>query len=266
MSDRATESADKDWDPGTYERFRDLRLRPARDLLVQVPELPEGAVVDLGCGAGAAGPALRARFPREQLIGLDASAAMLARAEACGVYDALLHADIRMWRPQMPLALIFSNAALHWLGAHERLLPRLADDLVPGGVLAIQIPGNFHAPSHALLREVAARRFPGLFPAESHVAPVRPARDYVSMLAPLGHVEGWETEYVQRLDPTPEGHPVRAFTESTAMRPFLARLTQDEAEAFVEDYDAALAAAYPPEVDGSVLFPFRRIFFVLRRT
>lgn len=266
MSDRATESAAKDWDPGTYERFRDLRLRPALDLLARVPGLPEGAVVDLGCGAGAAGPALRARFPRAQIIGLDASAAMLARAEATGAYDALVRGDIGTWRPQTPVALVFSNAALHWLGDHERLLPRLADDLVPGGVLAVQMPGNFHAPSHALLREVAARRFPDRFPAEGHVAPVCPARDYVSMLAPLGHVEGWETEYVQRLDPTPEGHPVRAFTESTAMRPFLARLTQDEAASFVEDYDAALAAAYPPEVDGSVLFPFRRIFFVFRRT
>ena len=47
-----------DWDPEAYARFRDLRLRPALDLLARVPQLPAGDVVDLGCGAGAAGPAL----------------------------------------------------------------------------------------------------------------------------------------------------------------------------------------------------------------
>jgi len=265
MSNRASDSAGKDWNPGTYERFRDLRLRPALDLLAQVPDLPRGAIVDLGCGAGAAGPALRARFPQARLVGLDASEAMLAVADKSGVYDALIGRDIDEWQPEVPVALIFSNAALHWLGEHDRLLPRLAGCLTEGGVLAVQMPGNFQAPSHALMREIAARRFPHRFPGKRYFAPVRPARDYVAMLAPLASVDGWETEYVQRLDPVAEGHPVRAFTESTAMRPFLTPLTKGEAAAFVADYDAALAAAYPSEADGSVLFPFRRIFFVLRR-
>ena len=47
-----------DWNPGTYHRFRGLRLRPALDLLRSLPPLPEGGVVDLGCGAGDAGPAI----------------------------------------------------------------------------------------------------------------------------------------------------------------------------------------------------------------
>jgi trans-aconitate 2-methyltransferase len=51
-----------DWSPGAYDAFRDFRLRPALDLLTRVPpDLPEGDVVDLGCGSGAVGPALRAR-------------------------------------------------------------------------------------------------------------------------------------------------------------------------------------------------------------
>jgi trans-aconitate 2-methyltransferase len=261
MTDRASD----DWDPGTYERFRDLRLRPALDLLAQVPALPAGDFVDLGCGAGAAGPALRARFPQARLLGLDASDAMSDHARATGVYDALIREDIDGWRPAAPLALIFANASLHWLDDHARLMPRLAERLVTGGVLAVQMPGNFDAPSHAPLREIAARRFPDRFGGGAFVAPVCAALDYVAMLTPFGRVDGWETVYVQHLAPVAEGHPVRAFTESTAMRPYLARLSADEAAAFVGDYDAALSAAYPPAADGSVLFPFRRVFFVLTR-
>jgi trans-aconitate 2-methyltransferase len=48
------------------------------------------------------------------------------------------------------------------------------------------------------------------------------------------------------------------------MRPFLDVLDPAQGAALIAAYDAALRAAYPPEVDGSVLFPFRRLFFTLR--
>ncbi|MGY9049331.1 MAG: methyltransferase domain-containing protein, partial [Rhodobacterales bacterium] len=70
-----TVTADQDWNPGAYHRFRGLRLRPALDLLRSVGPLPEGDVVDLGCGGGAVGPALGQL--RRRLIGVDKSPAML---------------------------------------------------------------------------------------------------------------------------------------------------------------------------------------------
>jgi trans-aconitate 2-methyltransferase len=56
---------------------------------------------------------------------------------------------------------------------------------------------------------------------------------------------------------------VRHFTQSTAVRPVAERLDSDELAAFLAAYDAALAKAYPAELDGTVLMPFRRLFFVL---
>ncbi|WP_209426470.1 methyltransferase [Pararhodobacter sp. SW119] len=260
MSDRA----EHDWNPGTYERFRGFRLRPAMDLLAQVRDLPTGDIVDLGCGTGAAGPVLKERFPGVHRIGLDSSPAMLDRAAATGAYAEMIHTDIVDWKPATPPALIFSNAVLHWLDDHRQLLPGLAEMLTTGGVLAVQMPRNFDAPSHSLLRECAAQLFPDRFKVDPCTPPVRPARDYVTLLAPFGQVDGWETEYAHRLEPVAQGHPVRVFTESTAMRPVLARLSPAEAVTLMRDYDAALAKAYPAAADGSVLFPFRRVFFVLR--
>ncbi len=261
-----SESASRDWNPGAYDRFRGLRLRPALDLLGQVTDIPGGDVVDLGCGTGAAGPVLRARFPDRRLIGLDASPAMLEGARGSGAYDRLVEGDIAGWKPESSPALIFSNAALHWLGDHSRLLPALADHLAPGGVLAVQMPGNFLAPSHALLRATAARIIPERLAQEPYLPPVLSPDAYIRLLTHLGRVEGWETTYIHRLD-TPEGggHPVRAFTQSTAMRPWLAGLSMDKAQAFVADYEAGLEQAYPRQEGGSVLFPFRRVFFVLQR-
>lgn len=253
-----------DWNPAAYGRFHDLRLRPALDLLAQVGDLPEGKVVDLGCGAGAVGPALSRRFLGRKIVGVDASPAMLAEAAATGAYKRCDLADIRDWQPAKPAALIFSNAALQWLPDHPALLARLAGFLLPGGVLAVQAPRQWGAPSHRFLREFAAEMFPDRFDFTGWQPPVAEPADYARLLAPLGCATVWQTDYIQRLDPTPDAHPVRRFTESTALRPFAAQLTPTELAAFLARYDAALDAAYPAEPDGSVLFPFRRVFFTLK--
>ncbi len=252
--------AGQDWNPGAYARFRGLRLRPALDLLAQVGPLPAGDVVDLVCGDGAVGPALRQAFADRRLIGVDDSPAMLAQARG---YEALHEADIATWHPETPPALIFSNAALQWLPGHARLMPRLAGLLAPGGVLAVQMPGQGAAPSHMLLHQVAARLFPDRFSPDPPPAPVAPLGEYWAMLAPLGAVSVWETTYLQALPADAAAHPVRRFTESTAMRPIVARLNADEVAPYLAAYDAALAGAYPPLADGRALMPFRRLFFTL---
>ena len=252
-----------DWSPETYARFRGLRLRPALDLLAQVGDLPDGPVVDLGCGAGAVGPALSARWAGRALIGVDLSPAMLEPAAALNCYTALTRADLADWQPYVPPALIFSNAALHWLSDHGTLLARLARSLAPGGVLAVQMPRQYFAPSHRFLRDIAAAMFPDRFDFTGWEAPVAPALAYHEMLAPFGTVSVWETSYIQTLDAVADGHPVRHFTESTAMRPFAEKVTAEEWRGFVRAYEEALTSAYPLRPDGSVLFPFHRIFCVL---
>jgi trans-aconitate 2-methyltransferase len=227
---------------------------------MQVGALPKGTIMDLGCGDGAAAAALKQRYPKHRLIGLDASPAMLAKARG---YDALIEADAAKWQPTEPLSLIYSNAALHWLDDHAGLMPRLAGFLAPGGVLAVQMPRQYFAPSHRFLRDIAVSLFPDRFDVMLD-PPVQTAVAYWEMLSPLGQVEAWETDYVQQLDPTPDMHPVRAFTQATAMRPFVEKLTPAEVETYVSAYDKALASAYPVQTDGTALMPFRRVFFVLK--
>jgi trans-aconitate 2-methyltransferase len=255
-----------DWSPEAYGRFRGFRLRPALDLLAHLPPgLPDGDVVDLGCGAGAVGEALSKRFPHRRRIGIDQSEAMLAEARAGGRYDDLQAADIATWEPSRPPALIFSNAALNWVPGHVRLLPRLAGTLVPGGALAVQVPDQQAAPSHFLLRDISADLFPRLFDWRDWAPEVLAPERIAALLWPLGSLDLWQTTYYQRLPPCREGHPVRQFTASTAARPVLNRLDAAQTVRFLAAYDAELAVYYPPDPDGSVLFPFQRLFFVLER-
>lgn len=233
------------------------------DLLAQIDAVPKGDVVDLGCGNGAVGAALAHRFAGRNLIGVDASSAMLGKAAETGAYGSLIEADASLWTPESRPALIFSNAMCHWLPDHDTLFTRLAGTLAKGGVLAVQMPRQFMASSHQALRDVAQALFADRFDFRDWRAPVAPPQTYAQMLAPLGGASVWETDYIQRLAPIGTGHPVRHFTQSTALRPFAEKLNKAELECFIIAYEEALRGHYPPEKDGTVLFPFKRVFFTL---
>ena len=251
-----------DWNPQSYARFSALRLRPAVDLLMKVPPLKGDRITDLGCGNGAVGPVLRTRYPEAHLTGLDSSPAMLEQAWKTGSYDALTEGDIAAWRPEAAPDLIFSNAALHWLPDHPALLPALVAKLAPGGTLAVQVPHQNHAPSHRLWIDLVTQHFPGRYDPAATPG-ILDARSTWNLLDPLGQLSLWESEYMQRLDPSEEAHPVRLFTSSTFARPVLDLLDGDEQGLITRLYDEAMEQAYPRRADGSVLFPFRRLFYIL---
>ncbi|MEO0751804.1 MAG: methyltransferase domain-containing protein [Pseudomonadota bacterium] len=221
-----------------------------------------GDIYDLGCGNGAMGDALRARAGGRGVVGVDASPAMLEKARHTHAYTTLQQVDIRDWHPSRPPGLIISNAALHWVGDHETLMPRLTDMLGQGSTLAVQMPHQNKAPSHRVWRTLADEMFPGRVELAGTPGVMSPVK-YEELLAPRGRFRMWETEYYQRLVAEAGSHPVRRFTESTYARPILQALDTDEKAELIRRYEEVMSAAYPVRADGSVLFPFRRVFFTL---
>jgi trans-aconitate 2-methyltransferase len=186
---------------------------------------------------------------------------MLEKARAEEPEITWRQAELASWAPEAPVDVIFSNAALHWLDGHEGLFSRLAGALAPGGVLAVQMPRNFGAPSHTLMAEVARdgpwRRTlePLLRP-----APVSEPAFYYDVLVRSGaRPEIWETEYIQALE-GPD--PIKEWTKGTWLKPLLDALAEPQRCAFEAAYAERVAEAYPRRDDGVTLFPFRRLFIV----
>jgi trans-aconitate 2-methyltransferase len=253
------------WDSEQYLRFAEERTRPCRDLSARVILGGARSIVDLGCGPGNSASVLRERWPRAELTGVDSAPDMLARARRDLPDLRWEEGDIGSWQPGRTYDLVFSNAALHWVPDHAALLPRLLTSVAEGGALAFQMPANLDAPAHRLMRELAATpRFRGAFTAPVREWHTEEIADYYDILSPhVSRLDLWVTEY-QHVLAGPAA--ITEWYKGTGLRPFLDALPGEaEQGAFLSEYTALVAAAFPAQRDGRVIFPFRRIFAVAYR-
>lgn len=145
---------------------------------------------------------------------------------------------------------------------HAQLLPRLLDQVAPGGALAFQVPANYHHGAHAIIRELAASAaWRDHFPNGAREWQAQTAAFYYDVLAPVAaRLDLWETSYVHVLD-GPEG--ITEWYRGTGLRPWLELLpAKTDQDRFLDDVTACFAAAYPRRKDGRVLFPFLRLFAI----
>jgi trans-aconitate 2-methyltransferase len=250
------------WDPTLYLTYEDHPARPFHDLVNRIGATNPRRVVDLGCGPGHLTALLAARWPHAHIDALDSSADMVAAALSRGI--AARQADVVDWVPQPDADVVVTNAVLQWVPSHQRLLTRWMAALPAGAWLAVQVPGNFSAPSHTLAREVVASRprWRDRVTLRDDQAVSDPAV-YAQLLTAAGaQVDAWETTYQQRL--TGED-PVLTWMSGTALRPVADGLDADEYAEFRAVLADRLREAYPPAPDGATWFPFRRIFAVAHK-
>lgn len=256
------------WDPGKYVQFGDYRDRPFFDLTGRIHADRPGQVVDLGCGPGNLTATLAERWPGADVVGVDSSAEMLAKAAKLAGGGGNLRfeqADIAGWKPSAATDVVVSNAALQWVPGHQEMMRAWLEALRPGAWFALQVPGNFNAPSHALMRELAGsgRWAPQLDGILRGGESVNEPADYLQILLDAGYsADAWETTYQQVL---PGKDAVLEWVRGTALRPVLAALPAGDAAEFEAEYAAALRQAYPQTGHGT-LYPFRRIFAVGRKS
>ena len=253
------------WDPQQYQRFTDERSRPFFDLVGRLPDDNVHCVADLGCGPGNLTQTLLTRWPAAVIWGVDNSPEMLATAAKLPTDSRLqfVLSDIATWQPEKPLDRIVSNAALQWVPDHTALLLRLVSWLAPRGVLAVQMPNNFADSNHTLLTEMVTQepwRSALGGPAERYF--IQAPAWYAQTLHELGlQVDLWETIYYHIL---PGQDAVLEWMKGTALRPILTKLTATQKQDFLTVYGEKLRTVYPSHPHG-ILFPFRRLFFVVRK-
>jgi trans-aconitate 2-methyltransferase len=253
-----------EWDAGHYLRFADARTLPATDLLSRIGLSAPRRIADLGCGPGNSTAPLKTRWPDAQVTGIDSSAELLAAARRDHPGITFVESDIASWAAAEAVDVIFANASLQWVGGHEALMPRLFEQLAPGGVFAVQMPRNHDFATHRLMRQVAAEgQWRMRLEGAREPSPVKSPEFYYDLLAPVAATFTiWETNYIQVM--TDVG-AIISWLRGTGLGPFLSRLSETEQPTFLDRYKELLAGAFPPQADGKILLPYPRLFFIATR-
>jgi trans-aconitate 2-methyltransferase len=132
------------WDARTYDRSSAPQQAWASEVLARLDGIaPDVTALDVGCGTGLVTEALLVLVPRGRVLAIDASADMVALARRrLGDRAEVWCQDVLDLELDEPVDAIVSTAALHWVTDHDRLWPRLARALRPGGVLEVQCGGE----------------------------------------------------------------------------------------------------------------------------
>src|SRR5437764_451344 len=110
-------------------------------LRAMLPDLHGLKVLDLGCGFG-----WFCHWAREQgaaqVLGIDVSEKMLARARATTQDAAITYSRADMEQLELPpgsFGLVYSSLALHYIANLDRLMAEVYRSLVPGGSLVVSV-------------------------------------------------------------------------------------------------------------------------------
>ncbi len=248
------------WNPSQYERFRNERSQPFFDLMAMVEPRPAMRVVDLGCGTGELTEVLHKHLHASETLGIDSSAAMLAKSEAlAGDGLRFEQQDISDFAADHHYHLVFSNAALHWTANHEEVLRRLTVALVEGGQLAVQVPANNDHPAHTVAAELASESpFHEAMNGYRREWPVLKPEEYAALLYRLGYRE-------QEVRLQVYGHVLRSpedvieWVKGTLLTDYEKRMPADLYAEFLKQYRERLLAAL--EDTRPYFYPFKRILF-----
>jgi trans-aconitate 2-methyltransferase len=230
------------WDADLYLQFGDERTQPVIDLVSRLTVSNPKRIIDLGCGPG------------------NSTAEMISAASRNAPDQEWILADASVWQAALPYDIVFSNAALQWIGNHDQLVRHLLDQVAPGGALAFQIPNHMNSPLHRLTLEIAeASEWSHRMTAAKQALTVEsPSFYYDALVKTASKLDIWETEYCHVMEDT---KAIVQWISSTGLRPFLACLdTKDQQQRFIALLTERLDEAYPRQENGKVLFPFRRRF------
>jgi trans-aconitate methyltransferase len=190
--------AEPGWDSTFYDQLFGIITQFGAGVVELLAPLAGERIVDLGCGTG--GLTAQIAAAGAEVVGIDASEAMISRARE--LYPQLRFEVARGedFTVEAPVDAVFSNAALHWMSPPEDVAASVLRALEPGGRFVAEMGGRGNiativgAIDQALAEEGIPRhrvRNPWYFPS-------------VAQYASLLEQAGFEVRFMQLFDrPTP---------------------------------------------------------------
>ena len=136
------------WSGSDYAAQSSAQQSWAEQLLQKLALVGDEFVLDLGCGDGKISASIAASLHRGKVLAIDASKDMIAFAQQkyAGISNLVFkHENAMTFSCEEKVDVVFSNAVLHWLNDHRRVLQNCHQSLRQGGKVLLQMGGKGNA-------------------------------------------------------------------------------------------------------------------------
>jgi trans-aconitate 2-methyltransferase len=218
------------------------------------------SILDLGCGDGLLTKELAGLVQNGRVVGIDASENMIKKAgELKGANLSFALMDIDDLEFQNEFDIIFSNATLHWIMDHEKLLSNCYRALRHGGIIRFNFAGNGNCSNfNAVVREaMALPGYAAFFRGFEWPWNMPDLEEYGSLVkrSRFAQVKIWE-ENADRHFACPED--MVKWIDQPSLVPFLRVIPEKEKRAF-RDLVVEQMLKYTRQPDNRCFETFRRI-------
>jgi trans-aconitate 2-methyltransferase len=217
-------------------------------------------ILDLGCGDGVLTSQIAELVPDGDVLGIDASQGMIDAALPKERYN--LHfrkMDINDLDFENKFNLVFSNATLHWVADHQRLLQNSSRALRAGGCIRFQFAGDGNCENFiAVVRKaIALEEFRIYFAGFEWPWHMPAVDEYERLVGSSGfrNVRVWG-ENADRFFPDSEA--MIKWIEQPSLVPFLVHITDPAKDSF-RDFVVSSMIDRTKQEDGRYFETFRRI-------
>ncbi|MCX6215742.1 methyltransferase domain-containing protein [Spirosoma sp.] len=134
--------SNRSWNADLYQQKHAFVFHFGADVLTLLNPKPDERILDLGCGTGE----LTAQIAESgaEVVGLDASPSMIAKARQSFPHLSFQEGDARNFGANQPFDALFSNATLHWVKETDQpsVLSAAFNALKPSGRFVAELGGQ----------------------------------------------------------------------------------------------------------------------------
>ena len=127
------------WNAELYDGGHSFVWKLAEEVFRLLDPAPDERIVDLGCGTGHLAHLISQQGA--EVVGVDASETMIAKAREAYPGLTFVVADGASFDVGRDFDAVFSNAALHWMRDQKRVFQRVHAHLRPGGRFVFEMGG-----------------------------------------------------------------------------------------------------------------------------
>jgi len=250
-----------EFDGEKYSKASKHQKEWGRKLIEEIDSKKDDIVLDLGCGDGLLSRVIKDIVKEGYILGIDSSRGMISKAKEYQTKNLeFRQLDINDIDFEDMFTVIVSNATLHWVKDHNRLLRNCHKALRKGGILRFNFAGGGNCLNliDAVKKQIKKEEFSGYFKTFEWPWYMPGEKDYEKTIdtGPFSEFKIW-VEKADRYFKDKE--EMIKWIEQPSLVPFLKNISEKELkEKFTNEVEEEMIKRTKLD-DGRCFEPFRRI-------